>query len=789
MKGLQCADTDVVNTPFSTPATAGTVGAIAEERGTAASRNNDPGSRHLKRAGFGLLSLVLVGAVLIAVTSTLEALEERRAAAAAADLHMASMTLAHADVLTSYGAEPELSEVDASVEVLTGNPDLALHSLPPDDAAAARELLGELAEHGRSLLEPGDREVVTHDHQPLHVLLDRSSQNAESNAARSEQLAALAVFGAVVALCFGAWLLIRTRYRGAKQEARSEAELHAGRRLESMLNNSPEIFLVVDQAGDITYRSASADRLLKTEASTSEDIVRLGGSSERDELQTHLGCSDAGGASAVFELTGIDGEAGWYELRVSDLTDDDLVHGHLITARDITNEVRLREDLRQLANTDVLTGLPNRRTLQAAFDNASNKVRDSGDAMALMTLDIDGFKSVNDTLGHLAGDELLIGVARRLEAAIGPDDVMLRLGGDEFALIIPSVSSELAAEQAAQHLLDRLDEPFRFGDRVQRIRTSIGVAVTTDPVDVDILLGEADTAMYQAKHEGGDAVMMYEPALDSATSRAKLITQALRDADYDFELSVVYQPIVTADAAEVVGIEALLRWNSPVLGIVDPDEFIPIAEACGEICVVGRWVLDTVCSQMADWVRTGIGPNIAVSVNVSPRQLAAADFVSGVLATAERWDISPERLVVEVTESTALDHTGLAISRLEQLRQAGLRISIDDFGSGYSNLGQLLRVPFDVIKIDRSLLITLTRMREQAGDDPSAPCAIMEAIVAIAGVLDAPVVCEGVETELQRTSLQASGVSYIQGYLTGRPVGADAISPRLWATALADARS
>lgn len=726
---------------------------------------------------------MLVGTVLIGLWSSAEALEERRSAAAARDLQMAAMTVATADlVVATYGGEPQLPALESSVEELRGGHDLALHALPPDQAGRARDLLREITACGLRLLASDGSKPVVHDHQELQYLLDSAARNAATEAAEAERQAVLAVFVAVFAVCLGGWLLVRSRYRSERERSRAEAQANAGRRLESLINDSPEIFLVIDRAGGIAYRSASADRLLDAAALSTEDIVALADGPEQSELREHLGRSDIGGVSDVFRLVGADHEPGWYEVRVSDLTDDDLVDGHVITARDITGEVRLRDELRRLANTDVLTGLPNRRVLQSAIEDAKAAVRGDGAMMALMTLDIDGFKVINDSLGHLAGDELLIEVAARLNRAIGPDDVVLRLGGDEFAVVVPRVTPESAAYVHAQRLLDVLREPFRLGERWERVRTSIGVAVTSDPEHAVALLSEADIAMYEAKRRGGDDAVFYEPVLESGATRATQITRALRSADFDAELSLVYQPIVDVDTSEIVALEALLRWTSPDLGTVTPNEFIPVAEASGEICRIGQWVLDSVCRQLAAWIESGIAPHITVSFNVSPLELAEDDFVSGVLAAARTWSISPERLVVEVTESTALEHTGLSVARLEQLRQAGIRISIDDFGSGYSNLGQLLTVPFDVIKIDRSLLLTLTAMRERAGGDTSGPCAIMEAIVSIAGILDAPVICEGVETERQRTSLQASGVGYVQGYLTGRPVPAESITPALRAS-------
>ncbi len=727
----------------------------------------------------------VVGVVTAAGWAAAEALEERRSAAAARDLQMASMTIETADAVALLGGQPHVDEVASAVEHLATDHELALHALSPQQAARADELIDQIADCGRALLGPGADGPAAHDHRELHDLLELASRRAAANAAVAERQAVTAVAAAAIAVVLGAWVLGRTRRRQRYERSRAEASLLAGRRMAALIDDSPDIFVVLDAADRITFRSMSADGLLGPDAVFGDDLVELADPGDQQAFRALLGRSDADERSEVFRLAGPTGATGWFEVRVSDLSHDPLVDGHVVTARDISDEVHLRDELERLANTDVLTGLPNRRILPTALDGAALALRGDGTMMALLTIDIDGFKVINDTLGHLAGDQLLARVGDRLRDTVGPDAVVLRLGGDEFAVVISGIASESAALACGERLLQVLAEPIRLDDRLEPGNASIGVAVTADPDHVGLLLGEADVAMYAAKRQGGSTVVLFETELSTTASRATHLTRALRAADLDREMSIVYQPIVTALGSEVVGVEALLRWTSPEFGGVGPDEFIPLAETSGEICRIGTWVLGEVCRQIAAWTEMGIDPDLTVSVNVSPRQLAEEDYVRQVLATAEAWSIPPSRLAVEITESVALEQTGLARTRLEQLRRAGIQISIDDFGAGYSNLGQLLRVPFDVIKIDRSLLLTLTAMREQGGNDPSGPCAIMEAIVSIASILDAPVICEGVETEQQRRSLQASGIRYVQGYLTGRPAPADVVTPRLVAAGAA----
>lgn len=689
------------------------------------------------------------------------------------------MTLAAADSLVLDDADPSLLRLEQAMLALSSDPELALKPLPPSEAERATELLDEIIANSGTLLDPGAEDHEAHGFAELHDLLATSSADANAGAASAEQQALAAIVLACVAVIAAFWLVLTSRFRTERERDRAERGAREGRRLEALLDDSPDSAFVIDLRGRIIYRSESGNHLLGSGSSSRNDLVALASPTNREAFRDHLRRSDASGDSAVFSLQDLSGGWGWYQVRVSDLSDNQTVDGHVVTARNITNEVLLREELRRQADTDHLTGLPNRRVLQCMLETAADRLAERGGLTAVITLDIDGFKDINDTLGHAAGDELLVRVAERLSGLVEDDDVLLRLGGDEFALIAPNVATAEAAEAMAGELLLAFEDPFRLGSRVERIRTSVGLATTTDPTEVDGLLSEADVAMYESKRRGGGAVVVHGPSVADSSARSDRVAAALRVADHDAEFHMVFQPIVEIHSGTVTGLEALLRWTSPELGSVGPDEFIPVAESTGDIGAIGRWVIESVFCQFAAWIEAGIDPDLTVSFNVSPRQLAEEQFVTHVLETAMAWAVPPTRLVVEVTESTALDQAGIAIARLEQLRAVGIKVSIDDFGSGYSNLGQILTVPFDVIKIDRSLLLMLSEMREQAGGDPTDSCAIMEAIVTIAGVLQAPVVCEGVETETQRLSLAASGITHVQGYLTGRPSSAADISGRL----------
>ncbi len=732
---------------------------------------------------------VAVAVLGLAVWLASEALEERRVAAEAVDLQLATLTVASADALNRIGQPMPVEDLTASMSRLDGDRSLALHALSPEEQADANTLLDKIrragsalvtATHGAGADTDYHRALTERDYHHLAQLLSKAAEGAEIRAAQAEHRRGIALTLLAASLGTTGWVVVWARSRAARRRAEGEAELRAGRRVERLLNDSPDILLVVDRAGRVTYRSASADRLLPPGPCARADLDRLLGPEYQAALGDQLAPAPTGSPTRATEIVDQHGEKGWFELRVSDLTGEALVNGYLVTLRDVTNEVNLRHDLFTQANTDVLTGLPNRRVLDRVLDDAAIGLMRGQGSVALVSLDLDGFKDINDTLGHAAGDELLTQVAERLQRVTRSEDVLLRLGGDEFAAVLTGLTDEAEALQVAERFLEVLARPVRLRSRLEQLRTSIGVALATEPERVRSLVTEADLAMYVAKRAGGSRIRLFEPTMEDETVAASRIGRALRMANYDNEFSLVFQPIVTVDGHRLVGLEALLRWDSPRLGRVPPDQFIPLAERSGDICAIGDWVLEHVCRQIQQWESSGyLAPHLTVSCNVSPRQLAQADFVSAVLATTAARSVTPSRLVVEITESAVLDGTGVAVERLHELRAAGVKISIDDFGSGFSNLGQLLRVPFDVLKIDRSLLVRLSEMRAAAAGDIQAPCAIMEAIVSIASVFDAPVVCEGVETDDQRESLAASGVTHVQGYLTGKPAGADEIADLL----------
>jgi diguanylate cyclase (GGDEF)-like protein/PAS domain S-box-containing protein len=415
-----------------------------------------------------------------------------------------------------------------------------------------------------------------------------------------------------------------------------------------------------------------------------------------------------------------------------------------------------------MAYHDVLTGLPNRALLAERLDRALLAARRDGRRLALMFLDLDRFKTINDSLGHATGDHLLREVAQRLCRVVRASDTVARLGGDEFVVLVPGVHAAEECTLVGDKIIEALAEPVSFEGRSLHISTSIGICLYPDDgTDVDSLMRKADAAMYQAKAAGRNNYQFYSGRLDAAERHFELETE-LRGALARDEFALVFQPIVSVADRAPQALEVLLRWRHPQRGLVAPDEFIPILEENGAIVAVGEWVTRRACVQAVAWQRAGQRP-LPLAINLSARQFMHRGLVDSVRAIVEETGIDPGLLEFEITETALMQHGGQTLETLGQLSRMGICLSIDDFGTGYSSLAYLKRFPVRKIKIDRAFV----RELETSSEDQ----AIVAAIMALAGSLQMAVVAEGVETEGQLALLQGCGCQYAQGYLFARPAG------------------
>ena len=575
----------------------------------------------------------------------------------------------------------------------------------------------------------------------------------------------LGIFGAIAAIAMG--LLLRRV--GARRSAQFQTLVH----------NASDLITVVDRHGVIRYQSPSASKLVGV---TSEDLL---GTSYLDILDPEdrpllevvfagLVGSPGGSTTAEYRVEHNDGSSRFVESIVSNLLEDSSVEGLVLNTRDVTERKTLEEELARQAFHDSLTGLSNRAVFRDRLEHALDLSVRYERSLAVLLLDLDGFKTVNDSLGHDVGDQLLVAVGARIEKSARSSDTVARLGGDEFVVLLEEDVDEEQALAVATRMLNVLAAPFEVGDREVFIGASIGIALSDGgPVEADDLIRNADTAMYAAKAAGRGRSEIFQPAMHVRALERFEVQAGLRRALGRSEFRLQYQPIVDFATGAVQGVEALIRWMHPTRGLLPPGDFIAAAEETGLIVPMGMWVLDEACRQTAAWRREHArAAGLWVSVNLSTRQLLESDLVVQVAEVLDRNGLDPSALVLEITEGSLLQGVAETIEKLRDLKGLGVRLAIDDFGTGSSSLGHLRQFPIDVLKIDKSFV-------DEIATSGSEGPALVRAIVELANTLQLETVAEGIEEIDQLTQLRSAGCVSGQGFLFARPLQADAVGTLL----------
>lgn len=484
------------------------------------------------------------------------------------------------------------------------------------------------------------------------------------------------------------------------------------------------------------------------------DISQLWSSDRMAAADDDAGAQDQARSSiANFQRS----DGAFIEVRKTWLSDGAFVQ----TFTDITKRRHAEAYITKLASEDPLTSLHNRRVFRAKMQEVCE--RSSTTRFAVLFMDMDRFKVVNDTLGHRTGDQLLIQVAKRLQSVLAESQVLARLGGDEFAILLPAIQSNGEVETVAQRIIEVLAEPFNVEENVITTGISIGIAIGPDHgKTADALLVAADLALYSVKVGTRGTFRIFEQCMNDDVSSRREIELQLRADLANGGLDVHYQPIVDLRGYSITGFEALMRWPHPSKGMISPAQFIPVAEECGLIDAIGHWILTEACQKAKQWPA-----EMKVSVNVSPIQLAKPDFVARVQSVLTTTGLDPHRLVLECTETIFIEDSEKMLSTLHKLKQIGTQIALDDFGTGYSSLSYLRSFPFDIVKIDRSFISDL--------DASTSSSVIVQAVILIADSLGIKTVAEGIETEAQLKLLRLLGCKEVQGYLLGKPAPAEEI--------------
>jgi diguanylate cyclase (GGDEF)-like protein len=446
--------------------------------------------------------------------------------------------------------------------------------------------------------------------------------------------------------------------------------------------------------------------------------------------------------------------------------------GLAVTVQDISERKEHEAQLARLANEDSLTGLPNRHWFLNFVPDALAHARESGDGLALLFIDLDEFKQVNDSHGHAVGDRLLKLAADRLLSQLRPGDRVARFGGDEFIVLLSPFDSEQQVAGVASRIIHAFGKPFAISGEQHMIGASVGISVfPRDGQDAATLIRHSDIAMYAGKNEGKGQYRFFDPAQSSTLKTRAQLRQRLLEAIEQRQFVLHYQPRVDTRTGELLSMEALLRWEHPQLGMIRPDEFIPLAESSGLIVPIGAIVIDEACAQLAAWRARGPGAPVPVSINVSPKQFLRGGVQRELADALKRHGVAPGLLEVEITESAMMGDQDEILAELAAIRALGVKLHVDDFGTGYSSLSQLQRMKMDVLKVDRAFTAELGRSKEGT--------VFFQAIVSMAHALGMQVVAEGVENVEQLEILRALGCNEVQGYLVARPMAAEAIGDLL----------
>jgi diguanylate cyclase (GGDEF)-like protein/PAS domain S-box-containing protein len=543
-------------------------------------------------------------------------------------------------------------------------------------------------------------------------------------------------------------------------------------RFASLVRNASDVVTVVEIDSTITYASPSSQRTLGYASDELEGIRFVDLVHDEDKtralsfMSSHTEGEDVT-ATLEFRVRRADGSFVYAETQRTNLLHDPNVHGIVLTTRDVSERREFEEQLSHQAFHDSLTGLANRVLFRDRVTHALERQERDQRPVSVLFMDLDDFKTVNDSLGHAAGDGLLGEVGERIREILRAPDTAARLGGDEFAVLLEDSGDGIGAADVADRLIQSLDAPFHLENKEVFVRASIGIAVAEpgdhEIDDVEALMRNADVAMYMAKERGKNRYQMFEPEMHETALRRLELKADLQRALEHGEFILNYQPVIELDTGRISGVEALIRWIHPDRGLVPPLDFIPLAEETGLIVPIGRWVLREACTYAAGlYERFPSDHPLHMAVNLSAKQLARADIVDDIRAIMQETGIDPSSLILEITESVMMADMELSIARLTELKELGVQIAIDDFGTGYSSLNYVRRFPVDILKVDKSFIDGVSEGGESS--------ALTAAVIELAGILNLKPVAEGIERVDQLERLLELHCELGQGFYFAKPL-------------------
>ena len=621
---------------------------------------------------------------------------------------------------------------------------------------------------------------LSHQAAPrAYRLLDQLSHAAGASGEEARELEVGGDLGSLLVLLVSGtvvWLLLRQTGRARSRAQWAAAQVSNHERFRSLVQNSSDVITVVDADGTILYQTPSVKSVFGYDATSliGTDLRQLLHPEDVDSVIAALTRPQGLGSERIeCRVLHADGRYRHVETALSDRLEDPLVQGMILNTRDISERKELEDQLAFQAFHDSLTGLANRALFRDRVEHALARMRRQQRPMAVLLLDIDGFKNVNDSLGHAFGDAFLKAVGARLRGLLRPSDTAARLGGDEFAILLEDLRLAGGATVVADRVLEALREPFVVDGKEVVAAASIGITIAESTSrDADDLLRNADVAMYTAKSRGRNRCELFKPSMHQAMLDRLDLEADLRRAVEREEFVLHFQPTVDLVTGRLSGMEALVRWNSHSRGLVPPGLFIPVAEDTGLIVALGSWVLEQACRQAVEWDREfGFGGPETMSVNLSARQLQDDGLVSDVARILVSTGIDPHRVVLEITESAVMRDAEAMVARLHELKALGVRLAIDDFGTGYSSMSYLCSFPIDILKIDRSFVHGVRTEPQKTG--------IVRMIVELGRILHLQTVAEGIERNEELEELRALQCDFGQGFWFGQPLGVGAATELL----------